>query len=153
MPSIQTKTYHAKAGEIERAWYVVDADGQTVGRMASRIAHVLRGKHKPQFSPSTDVGDFIIVINAEKAVFTGNKLEQKIYYRSSQQPGNLKRADAKTLMQRNPERVIEEAVTGMLPHNTLGRAQGLKLNIYRGDSHPHAAQSPQLIDLKTLQTK
>ena len=153
MPSIQTKTYHAKAGEIERAWYVVDADGQTVGRMASRIAHVLRGKHKPQFSPSTDVGDFIIVINAEKAVFTGNKLEQKIYYRSSQQPGNLKRADAKTLMQRNPERVIEEAVTGMLPHNTLGRAQGLKLNIYRGDTHPHAAQSPQLIDLKTLQTK
>ncbi len=153
MPSIQTKTYHAKPGEIERAWFVVDADGQTVGRMASRIAHVLRGKHKPQFSPSTDVGDFVIVINAEKAVFTGNKLEQKIYYRSSQQPGHLKRADAKTLMQNNPERVIEEAVTGMLPHNTLGRAQGLKLNIYRGDSHPHAAQSPQLIDLETLQTK
>ena len=150
MPSIQTKTYHAKAGEIERAWYVVDADGQTVGRMASRIAHVLRGKHKPQFSPSTDVGDFVIVINAEKAVFTGNKLEQKIYYRSSQQPGNLKRADAKTLMQKNPERVIEEAVTGMLPHKTLGRAQGLKLNIYRGDKHPHAAQSPQPLDLKTL---
>ena len=150
MPSIQTKTYHAKAGEIERAWYVVDAEGQTVGRMASRIAHVLRGKHKPQFSPSTDVGDFVIVINAEKAVFTGNKLEQKIYYRSSQQPGNLKRADAKTLMQKNPERVIEEAVTGMLPHNTLGRAQGLKLNIYRGDTHPHAAQSPQPLDLETL---
>ena len=150
MPSIQTKTYHAKAGEIERAWYVVDAEGQTVGRMASRIAHVLRGKHKPQFSPSTDVGDFVIVINAEKAVFTGNKLEQKIYYRSSQQPGNLKRADAKTLMQKNPERVIEEAVTGMLPHNTLGRAQGLKLKIYRGDSHGHAAQNPQPLDLKTL---
>ena len=153
MPSIQAKTYHAKAGEIERAWYVVDAAGLTVGRMASRIAHVLRGKHKPQFSPSTDVGDFVIVINAEKAVFTGNKLEQKIYYRSSQQPGNLKRADAKTLMLRNPERVIEEAVTGMLPHNTLGRAQGLKLNIYRGDTHPHAAQSPQLLDLDTLQAK
>ena len=150
MPSIQAKTYHAKAGEIERAWYVVDADGQTVGRMASRIAHVLRGKHKPQFSPSTDVGDFVIVINAEKAVFTGNKLEQKIYYRSSQQPGNLKRADAKTLMQKNPERVIEEAVTGMLPHNTLGRAQGLKLKIYRGDKHEHAAQSPQPPNLETL---
>jgi len=150
MPSIQAKTYHAKAGEIERAWYVVDADGQTVGRMASRIAHVLRGKHKPQFSPSTDVGDFVIVINAEKAVFTGNKLEQKIYYRSSQQPGNLKRADAKTLMQKNPERVIEEAVTGMLPHNTLGRAQGLKLKIYRGDKHEHAAQSPQPLNLETL---
>lgn len=153
MPSIQAKTYHAKAGEIERAWYVVDAEGQTVGRMASRIAHVLRGKHKPQFTPSTDVGDFVIVINAEKAVFTGNKLEQKIYYRSSQQPGNLKRADAKTLMDKNPERIIEEAVTGMLPHNTLGRAQGLKLHIYRGASHPHAAQSPQAIDLDTLQAK
>lgn len=153
MPSIQAKTYHAKAGEIERAWYVVDADGQTVGRMASRIAHVLRGKHKPQFSPSADVGDFVIVINAEKAVFTGNKLEQKIYYRSSQQPGNLKRADAKTLMQKNPERVIEGAVTGMLPHNTLGRAQGLKLKIYRGDKHEHAAQSPQPLNLETLQTK
>lgn len=153
MPSIQAKTYHAKAGDVERAWYLVDAQGQTVGRMASRIAHVLRGKHKPQFTPSTDVGDFIVVINADKAVFTGNKLEQKIYYRSSQQPGNLKRADAKTLMGKNPERVIEEAVSGMLPHNTLGRAQGLKLHVYRGDSHPHAAQNPQPIDLNTLQTK
>lgn len=153
MPSIQAKTYHAKAGEIERVWFVVDAAGQTVGRMASRIAHVLRGKHKPQFTPSTDVGDFVIVINADKAVFTGNKLEQKIYYRSSLQPGNLKRADAKTLMAKNPERVIEEAVTGMLPHNTLGRAQGLKLHIYRGENHPHAAQSPQALDLETLQVK
>lgn len=153
MPSIQAKTYHAKAGDVERAWYIVDAEGQTVGRMASRIAHVLRGKHKPQFTPSTDVGDFVIVINADKAVFSGNKLEQKIYYRSSQQPGNLKRIDAKTLMDRSPERVIEEAVTGMLPHNTLGRAQGLKLHVYRGEAHPHAAQNPQPIDLDTLQTK
>ena len=153
MPSIQAKTYHAKAGDVERSWYVVDAEGQTVGRMASRIAHVLRGKHKPQFTPSTDVGDFVIVINADKAVFTGNKLEQKIYYRSSQQPGNLKRADAKTLLEKNPERIIEEAVTGMLPHNTLGRAQGMKLHVYRGDSHPHGAQSPQALDLETLQVK
>ena len=96
------------------------------------------------------MGDFVIVINADKAVFTGNKLEQKIYYRSSQQPGNLKKADAKTLLQKNPERIIEEAVTGMLPHNTLGKAQGLKLHVYRGDSHPHAAQNPQPLNLETI---
>ena len=107
MPSIKAKTYHAKAGEIERVWHLVDAEGQTVGRLASRIAHVLRGKHKPQFTPSCDVGDFVIVINADKAVFTGNKLDQKIYYRSSQQPGNLKKADAKSLMQKNPERITQ----------------------------------------------
>jgi large subunit ribosomal protein L13 len=150
MATISTKTYHAKPADIDRVWFIVDATGQTVGRLASRVAHVLRGKHKPQFTPSIDTGDFVIIINAEKAIFTGQKLEQKIYYRSSQQPGNLKRADAKTLMQKDPERVIEEAVTGMLPHNTLGRAQGLKLKIYRGASHDHAAQSPQPLDLKTL---
>jgi large subunit ribosomal protein L13 len=150
MPSIKAKTYHAKAGEIERAWHLVDAEGQTVGRLASRIAHVLRGKHKPQFTPSCDVGDFVIVINADKAVFTGNKLDQKIYYRSSLQPGNLKKADAKSLMQKNPERIIEEAVTGMLPHNTLGKAQGMKLHVYRGDSHPHAAQNPQPLNLESI---
>jgi large subunit ribosomal protein L13 len=150
MATIQAKTYHAKAGEIERAWHLVDAEGQTVGRLASRIAHILRGKHKPTFTPSCDVGDFVVVINAEKAVFTGNKLEQKIYYRSSLQPGNLKKAVAKTLMQKDPTRVLEEAVTGMLPHNTLGRAQSRKLNIYRGADHPHAAQNPQPLDLKSI---
>jgi large subunit ribosomal protein L13 len=150
MPSIKAKTYHAKAGEVERAWHLVDATGQTVGRLASRIAHVLRGKHKPQFTPSCDVGDFVIIINAEKAVFTGNKLEQKIYYRSSQQPGNLKKADAKTLMQKDPERILEAAITGMLPHNTLGRAQGLKLHVYRGEKHGHEAQRPQPLNLESI---
>lgn len=150
MSTIQVKTYHAKPGEIERVWHVVDAEGQTVGRLASRVAHILRGKHKPQFTPSCDVGDFVVVINAEKAVFTGNKLEQKIYYRSSLQPGHLKRADAKTLMQKDPRRVIEHAVTGMLPHNTLGRAQSLKLHVYPGSEHPHAAQNPQPLDIKTV---
>ena len=150
MATIQAKTYHAKAGEIERVWHLVDAEGQTVGRLASRIAHILRGKHKPTFTPSCDVGDFVIIINAEKAVFTGNKLDQKIYYRSSQQPGNLKKAVAKTLMQKDPTRILEEAVTGMLPHNTLGRAQCRKLNIYRGADHPHAAQNPQPLDLKSI---
>ena len=150
MSSIQAKTYHAKAGEIERAWHLVDAEGQTVGRLASRVAHVLRGKHKPTFTPSCDVGDFVVIINAEKAVFTGNKLEQKIYYRSSLQPGNLKKADAKTLLEKDPTRILEEAITGMLPHNTLGKAQGRKLNIYRGSEHPHAAQNPQPLDLKSI---
>lgn len=150
MPSIKAKTYHAKAGEIERAWHLVDASGQTVGRLASRLAHVLRGKHKPTFTPSCDVGDFVVVINAEKAVFTGNKLEQKIYYRSSPQPGKLKKADAQTVLEKDPTRIIEEAVTGMLPHNTLGRAQGRKLFVYRGAEHKQQAQNPQPLDLPSI---
>ena len=150
MATVKTKTYYAKPGDVERAWFVVDADGQTVGRLASRVAHVLRGKHKPQFTPGMDTGDFVVIINAEKAVFTGQKLEQKIYYRSSTQPGHLKRVDAKTLMQKDPTRILEEAVEGMLPHNTLGRAQARKLHIYAGDQHPHAAQRPRTLDVKTL---
>ena len=150
MAAIKTKTYHAKPADIERQWFIVDAAGQTVGRMASRVAHVLRGKHKPQFTPSVDVGDFVVIVNAEKAVFTGNKLEQKIYYRSSTQPGHLKRVDAKTLMQKDPRRVLEEAVEGMLPHNTLGRAQARKLHVYAGTEHPHAAQRTQALDVATL---
>lgn len=151
MASIQTKTYHAKPADIQRSWYVVDATGQTVGRLASRVAHVLRGKHKPQFTPSIDTGDFVVIINAEKALFTGNKLEQKIYYRASIRPGNLKRMDAKTMLVKHPVRVLEEAVTGMLPHNTLGRAQARKLHIYAGAEHPHAAQQPQSLNVETLQ--
>jgi len=150
MGTIKTKTYYAKPSEIDRAWFVVDATGQTVGRLASRVAHVLRGKHKPQFTPGVDTGDFVVIINAEKAVFTGQKLEQKIYYRSSTQPGHLKRIDAKTLMQKNPTRILEEAVEGMLPHNTLGRAQARKLHVYAGEAHPHTAQRPQTLDVVTL---
>ena len=151
MASISTKTYHAKPADIERGWFIIDASGQTVGRLASRVAHILRGKHKPQFTPSVDTGDFVVIINAEKAVFTGNKLEQKIYYRASQQPGNLKRMDAKTMLERHPVRVLEEAVTGMLPHTTLGRTQARKLHIYAGDKHPHAAQQPQPLNAATLE--
>lgn len=150
MATIKAKTYHAKPGEIDRAWFIVDATGQTVGRLASRIAHILRGKHKAQFTPSIDTGDFVVIINAEKAVFTGQKLEQKIYYRASTQPGHLKRVDAKTLMEKNPTRILQEAVEGMLPHSTLGRAQARKLHIYAGDVHPHTAQRPQTLDLNTV---
>jgi large subunit ribosomal protein L13 len=146
MSTIKAKSYHAKPSEIDRAWFIIDASGQTVGRLASRVAHVLRGKHKPQFTPSVDTGDFVIIINAEKAVFTGAKLEQKIYYRASTQPGQLKRSDAQTLMKSDPTRILQEAIEGMLPHNTLGRSQARKLHIYAGDQHPHAAQRPQTIE-------
>jgi large subunit ribosomal protein L13 len=151
MATIKAKTYHAKPTDIDRAWYIVDADGQTVGRLASRVAHILRGKHKPQFTPSVDTGDFVVIINAEKAVFTGGKMEQKIYYRSSTRPGHLKRVDARTLLQKDPTRILEEAIEGMLPHNTLGRAQARKLHIYAGPDHPHAAQRPQALDVATLE--
>jgi large subunit ribosomal protein L13 len=150
MATIQAKTYHAKPTDIERGWFVVDATGQTVGRLASRVAHVLRGKHKPQFTPSVDTGDFVVIINAEKAIFSGNKLEQKIYYRSTTRPGSLKAVDAKTMLEKHPTRVLEEAVTGMLPHNTLGRAQARKLHIYAGPDHPHSAQRPQPLDGDTM---
>ena len=145
MGTIKAKTYHAKPSEIDRRWFVVDATGQPVGRLASRVAHVLRGKHKPQFTPSVDTGDFVVIINAEKAVFTGQKLEQKIYYRSSTRPGHLKRHDAKTLMQDDPTRVLEEAVEGMLPHNTLGRAQARKLHVYKGEKHPARGAAPATV--------
>ena len=150
MATLKTKTYHAKAGEIERAWHVVDATGQTVGRLASRVAHVLRGKHKPTFTPSIDTGDFVIILNAEKAVFTGQKLEQKIYYRVTTRPGSLKQVDAATLMQKDPTRILQEAIEGMLPKNTLGKAQMRKLHVYAGDVHPHAAQRPQPLDMETM---
>jgi large subunit ribosomal protein L13 len=150
MATIKVKTYHAKPADIQREWFLVDATGQTVGRLASRVAHILRGKHKAQFTPSVDTGDFVVIINAEKAVFTGQKLEQKIYYRASTQPGHLKRVDAKTLMEKDPTRILEEAVEGMLPHNTLGRAQARKLHIYAGDVHPHTAQRPQVLDINNV---
>ncbi len=146
MSTIKAKSFHAKPSDIDRAWFIIDASGQTVGRLASRIAHVLRGKHKAMFTPSVDTGDFVIIINAEKAVFTGAKLEQKIYYRASTQPGQLKRADAQSLMKNDPTRILQEAIEGMLPHNTLGRAQARKLHVYAGDQHPHAAQRPQPLE-------
>jgi large subunit ribosomal protein L13 len=150
MASIKAKTYHAKPEDVQRSWYVVDATGQTVGRLASRIAHVLRGKHKPQFTPSVDVGDFVVIINADKVVFTGNKTLQKIYYRTTTRPGSLRATDAKTMLEKHPERVLEYAIEGMLPHNTLGRSQARKLHIYAGAAHPHAAQNPQPLDLDSI---
>ncbi len=150
MATLQQKSFHAKAGEVERNWFVVDAEGQTVGRLASRIAHVLRGKHKPTFTPSTDTGDFIIVLNAEKVIFKGSKMEDKIYYRTTTRPGSMRRTTAQTMINTHPQRVLEEAVKGMLPKNTLGHQQLLKLRIFAGTSHPHAAQNPQPLVLENL---
>jgi len=150
MATIKARTYHAKAGDVERVWHLVDAEGQTVGRLASRVAHILRGKHKPQFTPSIDTGDFVIIVNAEKAIFTGNKLDQKMYYRVTTRPGSLKKADARTLMEKDPTRVLQEAIEGMLPHNTLGRAQARKLHIYVGNDHKHTAQRPQNLDINSV---
>jgi len=144
------KSYHARPQEIERVWHLVDANGQTVGRLASRIAHILRGKHRARFTPSVDTGDFVVIINAEKAVFTGQKLDQKIYYRSSTRPGHLKKADARTVREKDPERILTEAIHGMLPRTRLGREQRLKLHVYAGDQHPHAAQNPQPLDLESI---
>jgi len=150
MATLQQKSYHAKAGEVERNWFVIDADGQTVGRLASRIAHVLRGKHKPTFTPSTDTGDFVIVLNAEKVVFKGAKLEDKIYYRTTTRPGSMKKVNAATLLATNPRQVLEDAVWGMLPKGTLGREQLRKLHVYAGTKHPHQAQNPQPLEAEAI---
>jgi large subunit ribosomal protein L13 len=140
--TLSFKTYSAKPAEVERKWYVVDADGQVLGRMASEIARVLRGKHKPQFTPHVDTGDFIIVTNAAKVMLSGRKTEYKTYFSHSQYPGGVKFDHVKDLLRKKPERVIEEAVWGMLPHNNLGRQLFRKLKVYAGSEHPHAAQSP-----------
>lgn len=137
------KTYVVKASEIEREWYVVDAADQNLGRLASRIAAVLRGKHKPTFTPGLDVGDFVIVVNAEKVAVTGHKLLDKRYYRHSLYPGGQSSKTLGRMLETHPERVIESAVKGMLPKNRLGRAMVKKLKVYAGDSHPHAAQQPK----------
>jgi large subunit ribosomal protein L13 len=140
-------TYVVKQGEIERTWYVVDAEGQNLGRLATRVATILRGKHKPTYTPSLDVGDFVVVINAEKIQVTGNKLQDKYYYRHSHYPGGLKQVSLQRMLQTHPERVVEHAVRGMLPKTKLGRAMYKKLKVYVGDSHPHAAQKPQPLEL------
>ena len=136
------RTYSPKAGEIEREWYVVDAAGQTLGRLSTEIARVLTGKHKPQYAPHQDTGDFVVVVNAEKAVLTGRKEEQKVYYRHSTHPGGLKEETAGHLRKRMPVRLIEQSVRGMLPKNKLGRRQYKKLKVYAGGDHPHQAQQP-----------
>ncbi len=142
------KTYVTKPAEVERAWHVVDAEGQTLGRLATSVASILRGKHKPIYSPSVDCGDYVIVINADKIAVTGKRLEQKRYYRHSLYIGGLKEISLRDQLQKHPERVIESAVRGMLPKNALGRKMFKKLKVYAGAEHPHAAQLPQPMELQ-----
>jgi large subunit ribosomal protein L13 len=134
------KTYSTKAGDVERKWHVIDASGQTLGRLASQVAVLLMGKHKPQYVPYLDTGDFVIVLNASKIKVTGNKAKQKMYYRHSGYPGGLKEVNFEKMLDTHPVRIIEHAVKGMLPSNRLGRAMYKKLKVYEGDSHPHEAQ-------------
>lgn len=141
------KTYAVKASEIERRWWLVDASDQTLGRLATRVATLLEGKHKPIYSPHLDTGDHVVVVNAAKVRVTGNKLEQKTYYRHSNYPGGLKEESLARLLARRPELVIERAVKGMLPQNRLGRAMFKKLKVYGGPEHPHAAQQPATVEL------
>ena len=137
-------TFMAKPTDIERNWYVIDASDKPLGRVATEAARILRGKHKPIFTPHMDTGDFIIIINAEKVLLTGNKLKQKKYYHHSGYPGGLRETAYSDLMVKKPTLVLEKAVKGMLPHNRLGRATAKKLKVYAGGEHPHAAQQPQI---------
>ena len=141
------KTYTAKPGEIQRDWYVVDAEGQTLGRLATRIADTLRGKTKPQYTPHVDTGDFVIVVNAEKIRVTGQKLDQKLVYRHSGYPGGLRSRTLREQLERRPTEVIRKAVKGMLPRNKLAAAQLRKLKVYAGPTHPHSAQLPRPLEV------
>lgn len=139
------KTFMASASSIDRKWYVVDATGYTLGRLASEVAKVLRGKNKPTYTPSMDTGDYVIVVNAEKVKVTGKKLDQKVYYRHSEYVGSLKETTLREMLNKHPERVIESAVKGMLPKGPLGRTMYTKLHVYAGPEHDHAAQKPETL--------
>ena|ERR1051325_7815238 len=139
------KTYVAKEGDIKREWLVVDAAGQSLGRLASKVAAILRGKHKPIFTPGLDTGDFVIVVNAQKVTVTGKKLDEKFYYTLSGYPGGIRSISLRDQLAKHPDRVITHAVWGMLPHNKLGRAMLKKLKVYGGAEHPHAAQTPVVL--------
>lgn len=141
-------TFMAKGQEVERKWLVVDAEGQTLGRLASEVAAILRGKHKPTFTPNVDTGDHVIIINAEKIELTGNKLQKKIYYRHTQFTGGLKQRTAGEMKEKYPTQMLELAIKGMLPKNSLGRQMFTKLNVYTGSEHPHAAQKPEAYELR-----
>ncbi|HDH05970.1 MAG TPA: 50S ribosomal protein L13 [Nitrospirae bacterium] len=141
------KTLFAKNTDVLRKWHVIDADGMVVGRLASQVAKILRGKNKPIFTPHVDTGDFVIIVNAGKVRFTGNKLEQKAYYHHSGYPGGIKKEMAKDIMKKTPERIIFSAVRGMLPKNILGRQQLSKLKVYGGLEHPHKAQGPEPLNI------
>ena len=145
---ISKSTHYAKQGEVARNWVLIDAEGAVLGRLATQIAMILRGKNKPQFTPNSDCGDFVVVINADKVQLTGNKAAHKTYYRHSGYNGGLKAESFRMAMEKHPERVIEHAVRGMLPKTTLGRQQLTKLKIYAGPEHPHAAQNPVKIELE-----
>jgi large subunit ribosomal protein L13 len=141
------KTWNAKTGEVPREWYVVDAEGKTLGRLATRIADTLRGKDKPQYTPHTDTGDFVVVVNCEKVAVTGKKMDEKMYYRHSGYPGGLKERTLREQLDRRPTDVLRKAVKGMLPRNRLARQQLLKLKVYAGPDHPHEAQAPKPLPL------
>jgi large subunit ribosomal protein L13 len=142
------KTYSAKPGEVDRRWYVVDAEGQTLGRLATQIADTLRGKKKPQYTPHVDTGDFVVVVNAEKIRVTGKKLDEKMYHRHSGYPGGLRSRTLREQLERRPTEVIRKAVKGMLPRNKLARQQITKLKVYAGPEHPHVAQAPEPFPLE-----
>lgn len=141
------KTFVTKPLEVEREWFVVDAQGETLGRLSSKIAQILRGKHKPSYSPSVDCGDYVIVVNADKFVVTGRRMDQKTYYRHSQYPGGLTETSLREMLAKHPTRPIEIAVKGMLPKNALGRKMFKKLKVYAGSEHPHSAQQPKTLEL------
>ena len=141
------KTVSARAQDVQRSWLLVDAEDKTLGRLATEVARRLRGKHKPEYTPHVDTGDYVVVINADKVRVTGNKTTDKIYYRHSGYPGGIKGISFEHLQQKHPERIIEKAVKGMLPRNTLGRAMFRKLKVYAGPEHPHSAQQPESINL------
>jgi large subunit ribosomal protein L13 len=141
------RTFTQKQEEIERNWYIVDAEGETLGRLASRIAPILKGKHKPVYTPHLDCGDFVIIVNAEKVRVTGRKMDQKLYHRHSGYPGGLSSISLKDQLAKHPERVLQAAIRGMLPKNKLGRRMLKKLKVYAGDSHPHQAQQPRPLEL------
>ena len=144
---MKRRTYTPRGGEIERRWYLVDAEGRTLGRVATRIAHVLRGKHKPAYTPHQDLGDHIVVINADKIRVTGNKAEKKVYYRHTGYPGGIRTTTYAQMMEKHPERILRKAVKGMLPNTPLGRRMFRKLRVYAGGEHRHGAQNPEALDL------
>jgi large subunit ribosomal protein L13 len=141
------KTFATKPSDIKREWYIVDAEGQNLGRLATRIATVLKGKHKVIYSPSMDTGDYVVVINAEKVAVTGRKMDEKLYYRHTGFPGGLRQINLRDQLSAHPDRVLKAAVKGMLPHNRLGRAMFKKLKVYAGTEHPHAAHKPKKLEL------
>ena len=145
------RTYSPKPGEVTRTWHVIDAEDVVLGRLATQVATLLRGKHKPTFAPHVDTGDFVIIVNAGKVALTGNKRDQKFAYRHSGYPGGLRKRSFGELLDSRPDRLLEKVVKGMLPKNKLGRAQGKKLKVYAGPDHPHAAQQPQPFEIAKVE--